>query len=148
MTAKYTTMPSGLRWTFRIIDWGMLFYWFVIGSAALGIFSVPASIMYDGYGTPVIDAWNWSFAPLDILFAILGLTAVYLDRKADDRWKIWAVASLSLTFCAGLMAVGFWTIRGEFNPSWWIPNLLLMALPLYWFVKLFVLQTDQKAALQ
>jgi hypothetical protein len=93
--------------------------------------------MYDGYGTPIVDAWNWSFAPLDILFAILGLAAVRLAQKQDPRWKMLAVASLSLTFCAGLMAIGFWAISGDYNPSWWIPNLVLMAVPAYWFFKLF-----------
>jgi len=141
MNASPPNMPSGLGWTLRIIDWAMIVYWTAIGLSALAIVSLPQSFMYDGYGTPVIDAWNWSFAPLDILFAILGLAAVRLAQKGDQRWQMLAVASLSLTFCAGLMAVGFWAIRGEFNPSWWIPNLALMIFPLYWLFKMFRLQS-------
>ena len=133
-------MPLGLKWTFRLIDWSMLIYWAVIALAVMDVFSLPGSLMYDGYGTAIIDAWSWSFAPLDVLFAIFGLTAVYLEKSGDRRWQIWAIASLSLTFCAGLMAVGFWSIRGEFNPSWWLPNLLLMILPVFWFLRLFVFQ--------
>lgn len=135
-----STMPMSLKWTFRIIDWSMLLYWSLISLAALRVITLPASVMYDGYGTPIIDAWNWSFAPLDILFALSGLMAVHLHRRGDPRWFALAISSLSLTFCAGLMAVSFWAIRGEFNPSWWIPNLLLMILPAYWFFKLVMAQ--------
>lgn len=115
----------------------MLVYWSVIILNALTIVALPRSFMYDGYGTPIIDAWNWSFAPLDIIFAILGLSAIRAARKGDARWKILAVSSLSLTFCAGLMAIGFWAIRGEYNLSWWIPNLLLMIVPAFWLYKIY-----------
>ncbi|MEP3449651.1 MAG: DUF5360 family protein [Parasphingorhabdus sp.] len=135
-------MPASLKWTFRVIDWTMLLYWSLISLAALSVIALPSSMMYDGYGTPFVDAWNWSFAPLDVLFALLGLIAVRLHSKGDTRWYAMAIASLSLTFCAGLMAVGFWTIKGEFNPSWWIPNLLLMILPIYWFFKFFAIQSN------
>ena len=92
--------------------------------------------MYDGYGLPVIDAWNWSFAPLDLGFAITGLASLRLAGKGDGRWAALAVISLALTFCAGLMAISFWAIRGEFNAGWWIPNLLLMAVAAYWLPRL------------
>ena len=38
-------------------------------------------------------------------------------------------------------AIAFWLIRGDFDPSWWIPNLYLMIYPLFFlqrFVKLEV----------
>lgn len=92
--------------------------------------------MYDGYGTPVIDAWNWSFAPLDILFSLIGLLSISLAKRGDKRWRATAIISLTLTFCAGLMAVVFWALRGEFNPSWWIPNLILMTTPMIWLPRL------------
>ena len=125
-------MPSGLRLTLRLLDWSMILYWSTMSLAALGLFSLPLSAMYDGYGTAVIDAWNWSFAPLDITFAFVGLISIKLAARGDARWLSMAIVSLSLTFCAGLMAIAFWAIKGEFNPSWWIPNLILMILPLYW----------------
>ena len=40
--------------------------------------------------------------------------------------------SLSLTFCAGLMAISFWAIRGDFDPTWWGVNLALMIWPLFY----------------
>ncbi len=37
-----------------------------------------------------------------------------------------------LTFCSGLMAVAFWTLRGDFDPAWWAPNLFfLLIYPLF-----------------
>lgn len=133
-------MPKGLALTLRLIDWAMILYWSVMGLAALRIFSLPTEAMYDGYGEPVIDAWNWSFAPLDLGFAVAGLASLNFARKNDQRWVALAIISLALTFCAGLMAVGFWVIRGEFNASWWIPNLLLMMVPAYWLPKLINLE--------
>lgn len=141
MSAPQLSMPSMLIWTFRIIDWSMIGYWTAISLGALAVITLPETLMYDGYGTPIIDAWNWSFAPLDILFAILGLAAVRLAQRGDQRWPILAISSLSLTFCAGLMAVAFWALRGEFNLSWWIPNLLLMVFALLWLIKIFRLQS-------
>ena len=113
MSSNISTMPMSLNWTFRIIDWSMLLYWSLISLAALSMITLPASMMYDGYSTPMIDAWNWSFASLDVLLALLGL----------------------ITFAS-------WAVEGEFNPSWWIQNLLLMILPAYWFFKFFIAQRN------
>lgn len=141
MVPSVKAMPVGLASTLRVIDWAMILYWSVMGLACLNVFSLPASAMYDGYGQPVIDAWNWSFAPLDLGFAIAGLASLKLASKGDNRWLALALISLALTFCAGLMAVSFWAIKGEFNAAWWIPNLLLMAAPLYWLPKLVSFET-------
>ena len=130
------SMPKGLAMTLRVVDWAMILYWSVVSMAALSLFALPHWAMYDGYGTPIIDAWNWSFAPLDIAFAIAGLASVHFAAKADRRWIPLALVSLALTFCAGLMAISFWAIKGEFNPSWWIPNMMLMLVAIYWIPKL------------
>lgn len=133
---QFNAMPPLLKHTLSLIDIGMILYWSVSFLALIGLFQLPASAMYDGYGTPVIDAWNWSFAPLDILFSLIGLLSISLAKRGDARWRTTAIISLTLTFCAGLMAVAFWAIRGEFNPSWWIPNLILMVIPMIWIPKL------------
>lgn len=129
-------MPIGLATTLRVLDWAMILYWSVLGLACIQFLSLPAATMYDGYGTPIIDAWNWSFAPLDLAFAITGLASIHMAGKGDVRWKPLAIISLSLTFCAGLMAISFWAIKGEFNAGWWLPNLLLMIAALYWLPQL------------
>eukprot|EP01035_Chromulina_nebulosa_P062655 gene62655-85681_t len=110
----------------RTIDIGMLLYWGMAALACCGILHLPVSAMYDGYGTPMIDAWNWSFAPLDLSFALTGLASLALARRGDGRWRPLALVSLALTFCAGLMALSFWALRGEFALTWWLPNLLLV----------------------
>jgi Family of unknown function (DUF5360) len=129
-------MPVALERSLSIIDGGMIVYWLVSFLALIGWFQLPKSMMYGGYGTPIIDAWNWSFAPLDLLFSVIGLVSLRLARLGDNRWLACAIISLSLTFCAGFMAITFWMIRSEFDISWWIPNLILMAIPLYWIPKL------------
>ena len=36
---------------------------------------------------------------------------------------------LMLTFCAGFMAISFWSFYRDFDPLWWGPNALLMIIP-------------------
>lgn len=129
-------MPHGLPTTLRVVDWAMILYWGCSALAALGIIALPKSLMYAGYGTPIIDAWNWSFAPLDLIFSVLGLLGLKLAARGNARWRPVVLSSLTLTFCAGLMATAFWAIRGDVDPAWWIPNLALMAVGLWWAPRL------------
>ena len=128
--------PRGLRTSLALLDGGMLAYWSVATIACLGLVHLPPEAMYAGYGDPLIDAWNWSFAPLDLGFSLLGLASLALTRRDDARWRPLALLSLALAFCAGLMAISFWALRGDFNWLWWLPNLLLMAVPLIWLPRL------------
>lgn len=64
---------------------------------------IPDEYLFKDYDNPILSAWNWSFLPLDL--------------------------AISAT---GLMAVSFWTLRGEFDPAWWLPNPFLLLYPL-WF---------------
>lgn len=129
-------MPTGLRASLSITDVLMLLYWSLAALAAINLITLPVEAMYAGYGTPVIDAWNWSFAPLDLAFAATGLTSVHLARRGDGRWRGLALISLTLTLCAGGMAVTFWTLMGTFDLSWWLPNLALLLLPMRWLPRL------------
>ena len=131
-------MTRSLRHFLRITDIAMLAYWAVSGGAIAGLIHLPIAAMYAGYGTPMIDAWNWSFAPLDIAFAICGLVSVRLAGAGEARWRGWAIMSLVLTMCAGGMAVGFWALLGSFDLSWWIPNLILLLAPLIWLPALLL----------
>ena len=45
-------------------------------------------------------------------------------------WRPLALISLILTMVAGGMAVGYWTLLGEFDPAWYLPNLALLLWPL------------------
>lgn len=114
-------------------DWLLLTYWFVTALVAMGLFAIPEGYLFKDYYDPRVVAWNWSFFPLDVVFAVLGIYAARLFSKADPRWFGYALVSAALTFCAGFMAICYWLILGDFDPSWWIPNLIIAAWPV-WFV--------------
>jgi Family of unknown function (DUF5360) len=129
-------MPKNLSVALKLLDGGMLLYWAFASVACIGWLTLPKELMYDGYGTTVIDAWNWSFAPLDVMFSLTGLGSVWLAQKGDDRWRPLAIISLTLMFCAGLMAISFWALTAYFEPSWWTANILLMTVACWWLPKL------------
>lgn len=117
-------------------DIGMLAYWAITALMALGLLSLPPEWLFKDYDDPRVVAWNWSFLPIDLAFSLTGLWALRCERAGQPEWKIWATVSLTLTFCAGIMAISYWTLTGDFDPSWWIPNLFLMFWPLPFLVQL------------
>ena len=129
-------MPQGLRRFIGIVDSAMVVYWAVSLAACLGLINLPAASMYAGYGTAHTDAWNWSFAPLDLTFALVGFVALYKARGRSPAWRGYAILSLALTMCAGGMAVAYWALLMEFDASWWLPNLVLLLFPLIWLPRL------------
>lgn len=118
------------RWLMRFTDFGMLLYWGVTGLMALGVVSIPGEILFKDYHDARVMAWNWSFLPLDILLSVTGLLALRMEAAEDPRWRVMAAVSLSLTVCAGLMAISYWFLVRDFDASWWVPNLFLMLWPL------------------
>lgn len=129
-------MSRNLLIFLRVADYGMIAYWAFSALACFGLFDAPLSWMYAGYGTPHVDAWNWSFMPLDIAFAVLGIWSIKLAQRNDPRWRIVCAVSLTLTMCAGGMAISYWSIAGEFDGGWWIANLALLFLPFVWLPNL------------
>ena len=136
-----TEMSLSLRVFLRAVDGAMLLYWGISALAGLGMLILPPSMMYGGYGTAHVDAWNWSFAPLDLAFAIMGLWSVKLAQANDPRWRPVCLISLVLTMCAGGMAISYWVILGEFDLSWWAANFALLALPMIWLPALLTSST-------
>ena len=59
---------------------GMLLYWVLAVVMALGLVNVPEDWMYSKHDDPLVVAWNWSFLPIDVLFAATGLVARYAGR--------------------------------------------------------------------
>ncbi len=110
-----------------ITEVGMLAYWVFATFVVLNLITVDPALMYSDYQNRVIVAWNWSFFPLDVLFAVLGLIGRFGNQTRQNK-QIVSTISLSLMFCAGLMAVSFWALRGFFDPFWWGVNLWLMGL--------------------
>ena len=118
------------RLLMRITDLGMLTYWAVTALMALSILDIPGEWLFKDYDDPRVMAWNWSFLPIDLLLSVTGLWALRLEKRGRAEWKIWSAVSLTLTVCAGLMAISYWVLVRDFNLAWWIPNLFLMLWPL------------------
>lgn len=119
-----------------LTDIGMLLYWAITAAMALNLLNIPGEWLFKNYNDPTVIAWNWSFFPLDILFSMTGLAALRMEKANDPNWKMMATVSLTLTVCAGLMAITYWSFLRDFDPSWWAPNLFLMIWPLPYLYKL------------
>lgn len=129
-------MTRSLATALTITDVLFLLYWLAAGASLVGLIALPPSLMYAGYDDPRVMAWNWSFLPIDLAFSVVGLFAVAASRRGDPLWKPLALISLLLTMVAGLMAVGYWALLGEFDPSWFLPNLALVVWPMFFLPRL------------
>ncbi len=110
-----------------ITEIAMLLYWALAGALASNLISIDPSMMYSDYENPLVVAWNWSFFPIDVAFAIIGLMARFGVQAGPLRFKLEVIASV-LMLCAGLMAVSYWTITGDFDLTWWGMNIWLIIL--------------------
>ncbi|MFB5649848.1 DUF5360 family protein [Leptospira wolffii] len=122
---------KGLRWFFLATDIGFILYW-----AITLVHAIPEEYFFKDYDNPILSAWNWSFLPLDLFISFTGLTSLYLSKTGKKEWRALALVSLALTFASGLQALAFWTIRSDYNWSWWIANGYLLIYPLFYFPKL------------
>ena len=113
------------KFTLLTVDYGFIIYWTLI---ALNM--IPQELAFQDYANPIVKAWNWSFFPLDIAASVTGFVGL---RKSGSYSLL--LISLTLTMIAGGMAIAFWTIQGFFDPTWWIPNLLLFVIGLVGLVK-------------
>ncbi len=124
-------MSVALRFALAFTDILFLVYWTVAACDAIGVIRVPADWLYANAHEPRVVAWNWSFLPLDLAFSATGLAAVRCAARDDGLWRPLALISLLLTMVAGGMAVGYWTLLGEFDPAWFLPNLALLIWPIF-----------------
>jgi Family of unknown function (DUF5360) len=126
---------NNLKAFFWFTDLGFIAYWLI---TALHLISVQ--FLFQDYTNPILTAWNWSFLPLDLMVSASGLAALWAYHQKLELWRSFALISLVLTFSSGLNAIAFWVIRGDFDPTWWIPNLYLLIYPLFFLPKLFKLE--------
>ena len=140
-------MSKSLKFLIAATDILFIVYWLVAALSVLGLLSVPPEMMYADYDDPRVVAWNWSFFPLDIVFSIVGLTAIQAFRSGNSIWRPLAIISLILTMTAGGMAVSYWALLKEFDPSWFIPNLVLLIWPMF-FLPGLVLGTKTMAEVE
>jgi hypothetical protein len=101
-----------------VTDIGFLVYWAV---TIAGV--IPPELAYKDYQNPILTDWNFSFVLLDVLASLTGLAGLRLKHKTL------VIVSLVLTSTAGLQAISFWVLRGDFSPTWWLPNLWLLLFP-------------------
>lgn len=113
---------------------GMISYWFVALLMLFGLLYIPPEYMYSNYENPTIVAWNWSFLPIDLIFSIVGLYGRFGQHSLYKK-QLLETVSLSLMFCAGLMAISFWTIQNSYDVFWWGTNIWLIALSLTVFLR-------------
>ena len=125
-----------LRWLLLVTDVGFLAYWCLTALHVL-----PQSLLFKDYDNPILVAWNGSFFPLDILASVLGLWSLLQWNRGHASWRSFALLSLALTSCAGLMALSFWTLRDDYDLLWWAPNLFLLLWPIPFIAK-FVTNKD------
>lgn len=121
-----------LRVLLTLTEAGMLLYWLFASLAALSVISIPPELMYSDYENPLVVSWNWSFLPIDIAFAGLGLMQRFFMVPGRSR-DLTAACGLTLMFCAGVMAISYWVLQGFYDPFWWGLNLWLMALSIFAF---------------
>lgn len=114
-----------LRYFFVLVDVGFIVYW-----VCAGLHLFPAAWLFKDYDNPILQAWNFSFLPLDLVVSATGIGALACHRTGNRAWEPLALVSLALTFCSGLQAVAFWALRGDFDLTWWLPNLFLVVYPL------------------
>ena len=128
-----TTMPRSLAFALSATDLLFLAYWSLSALAQAGIVHVPPAWMYAHYDQSQVVAWNWSFLPLDLAFSICGLASVACARRGRLIWRPLALLSLAFTMAAGGMAITYWSLLGEFDPAWFLPNLALVLWPICFF---------------
>ncbi|MEV0380593.1 DUF5360 family protein [Nonomuraea sp. NPDC050643] len=123
-----------------VTDLGFVAYFAVTG---LGL--IPPEWAFADYADPMMADWNWSFLWIDLLAAATGLGSLHLLRRAratnptsptSSSGLPLMLVSLVLTMASGLMAIAFWTLRGDFSLAWWLPNLYLMIFPIPAIVRL------------
>ena len=117
---QLTTFQKAIVWT---IDIGFIVYWSLIVFQAL-----PPEMMFEGYEKREVQAWNWSFFPLDILAALTGIIG-QITRRLNA--SVFLIISLVLTLVAGGMALAYWVVLGFYDILWWAPNLILLVFPLW-----------------
>jgi len=129
-------MPRSLAVAITLTDVAFILYWVLAALSQAGILHIPPEWMYANYERPDVIAWNWSFLPMDLAFSFFGLKAVAASRRGEPLWRPHAIISLTLTMAAGGMAVSYWAILREFDPSWFLANLALVIWPLFFMPRL------------
>ncbi|MBD1556360.1 YvaD family protein [Vibrio sp. S9_S30] len=120
-----------------ITELGMAAYWILAILDTTNTISIPPEYMYSDHKNKIVVAWNWSFFPMDIMFVVLGLVSRFSGISQVNK-NFLSIFSLSLMFCAGIMAISYWTIMREFDVFWWGVNLWLLGLSSWCLLTQFI----------
>ncbi|MGY5276870.1 DUF5360 family protein [Nocardia gipuzkoensis] len=120
-----------------ITDVGFLLYWTIAFAQV-----IPPEWAYKDYTDPILSDWNYSFVVLDLAASVTGLASLC----RIPGWRTLMTVSLTLTSVAGLQAIAFWTLRGDFSLLWWVPNLFLLLFPIPALVTLVCAGTQERTA--
>jgi hypothetical protein len=96
----------------------------------------PKDLRFRDYSNEIVQAWNWSFFPLDVAAALVVFLGVFLMNRKIAAGELVLMFGLTLTFCAGFMAISFWAYYGDFEIFWWGANSILMIVPLLVFANM------------
>ena len=105
-----------------LTEWALAAYW-----TAVILSLIPLEWQCKHYSNPIIQAWNGSFLPLDLLAVIITLSGLPLNKCGVRHGEIILTTGLTLTFTASFMAISLWVNYGS---AWWLPNITLMLIPL------------------
>ena len=100
--------------------------------------AMPAGLRCAMTVTDLLTLAYWLvIMPVGVVFSLTGLAAV--QRSHSRRpWHGLAIVSLTLTMCAGVMAIGYCAIFSDFDPGWWLLNLVVLFGLLVWLPRLIV----------
>ncbi len=83
-------MPSRfLRFNLLVTDIGFLLYWFM---SAFGL--LPEASLYKDSANPILVAWNWSFAPVDLAASVTGIVALVVSSTLSGCTEARGVAAI------------------------------------------------------
>lgn len=114
-----------------LVDAGLLLYWFMVITDLF-----PKDLRFRDYSNEIVQAWNWSFFPLDVAAALVVFLGAFLMNRKIAAGELVLMFGLTLTFCAGFMAISFWAYYGDFEIFWWGANSILMIVPLLVFANM------------
>jgi hypothetical protein len=102
-----------LKYFFLVVDFGFIVYWIITA-----FHLIPDEYLFNDYNNKILVNWNWSFFPLDIAISITGLFTLYLFKRGNQKWKVYALISLTLTSVSGLQAISYWILANDSDPTW------------------------------
>ena len=65
-----------------VVDAGLLLYWCLVITDVF-----PESMRFRDYSNQVIQAWNWSFFPLDVAAALTVFVGAFLIKRHVRRYR-------------------------------------------------------------